>query len=74
MFTPSTSMSLRQGCGRDRGMFDSDVSVQKSSNIISKMMVEWNKLPLDLRKLERFDVFKTNLKTFYFKKAFGELS
>ena len=74
MFTPSTSISLRHGCGRDKWMFDSDVSVQKSSNLISKMIVEWNKLPLSLRKLESFDVFKTNLKTFYFKKAFKELS
>ena len=71
MFNPTCDKSLRCGPGRDKWMFHSDITVHRSSNYISKMIVEYNALPMNLRKAENINTFKSNLKTFYFKKAFG---
>jgi hypothetical protein len=73
MFKPTCDKLLRPGSGRDEWMFNSNVVVYKSSTYISKMIVEWNELPLDLRRADDFETFKSMLKTYYFKKAFGSL-
>ena len=74
MFRPSSNTLLRDGCGRDKWMFESNVSVHKSSTLIAKLIVEWNQLPLNIRKLTSFDIFKSKLKAFYFEQAFGNIT
>ena len=73
MFKPTYNKILRPGSGRDKWMFQSDVGVHKSSTYVSKMKIEWNELPLEIRRVEDYETFKSKLKTHYFKKAFGSL-
>ena len=73
MFTPPSDRPLREGCGRDKWMIQSNLDIQKSSAFISKMITTWNALPWELRQLEDLNSFKSQLKTFYFKQAFSEL-
>ena len=73
MFIPPSDRPLRDGCGRDKWMFESTLEIQKSSAFIPKMITTWNALPWELRQLEHLDAFKSQLKTFYFKQAFGKL-
>ena len=72
LFKPTSDKPVRQGSGRDHLMFDSNLAMQKSSMWIAKMIIEWNKLPFDLRCLQDLDVFKSKLKTHYFKQAFKQ--
>ena len=73
MFHPSCDKPFRLGAGRDRLMFHCDLAVHKSTTYVSKMIIEWNELPFALRQSENINVFKSNLKTYYFQKAFGDL-
>ena len=38
----------------------------------TKIINEWNKLPLSIRKIKCTNTFKSNLKTVFFKEAFKE--
>ena len=61
-FTPTiTHMELREGSGRDPYMFET--SLHKKNSIMDMMKLEWNKLPLNLRKCMTITTFKTKLKT-----------
>jgi hypothetical protein len=60
----------RKGCGRDDLMFECSLSLVKSATWVSKMVSEWNQLPVELRSLKDVELFKSKLKTHYFKLAF----
>ena len=34
----------------------------------------WNNLPLNIREIENFETFKTNIKTYLFRQAYGDIS
>ena len=72
MFTPTTEKSLRPWHGRDCMMFICNLEQCKNQTWITKMILEWNNLPVDLRKITKIDNFKKSLKTHYFKNAFPE--
>ena len=72
MFIKSTNISLRPDCGRDFLMFECSLKQTKSSNWISKMISEWNILPLSIRSISNFLAFKKELKTFFFKEAYPD--
>ena len=71
-FYPTTTIDLRDGCGRDNFMFKhlKDTKDKTRDTVFDKLIEEWNLLPLNIRKVKSVNVFKTRLKTFYFKKAF----
>jgi hypothetical protein len=73
MFCPTSTAYLRLGTGRDKLMFDVDVQQRIIGSLISKIMVEWNSLPLNIRNLKEITVFKSRLKTHLFKEAFSDL-
>lgn len=73
VFRPTTMAYLRPGTGRDTLMFDVDVQQRKIGSVITKIMVEWNSLPLNIRNLKEITVFKSHLKTHLFKMAFSDL-
>ena len=70
MFTPTTNKNLRPWHGRDCMMFDCDLEQCKKQTQITKMNLEWNGLPVNLRLINQIDNFKKGLKTHYFKLAF----
>ena len=73
MFQPTCNKTLRHGTGRDELMFCSDVNTYRSSTWISKVIIEWNGLPLEVRSSKSLEIFKSKLKTHYFKLAFNHL-
>ena len=73
IFCPTTTAHLRPGHGRDHLTFDITLNQVKVGNLISRIISEWNKLPLNLRKIEEITIFKTHLKTHLFKEAFAKL-
>ena len=66
-FYPTVSMTLREGCGRDRFMFKltSDIN---SKLLISKIILQWNALPIEIRMVSSKALFKSRLKSFFFSK------
>ena len=72
MFEPTTTLHLRTGIGRDRTMFDETLIQRRQNTIKTKLIVEWNKLPYEIRTVTTLSSFKNKLKTFYFRKAFAE--
>ena len=72
LFKPTTKINLRIRPGRDNHMFHTELDSKKET-IFTKIKIEWNKLPLELRKEESVNIFKTKLKTLLFKEAFGHL-
>ena len=69
-FKSTCDRPKRQGCGRDNLMFECSLSLIKSATWVSKMISEWNQLPVELRYLKDIEQFKSKLKTYYFKIAF----
>ena len=72
LFVPMSDKPRRVGSGRDHLMFQTNITLQKSSTWIAKMIIEWNRLEFDLRNLPDLNSFKTKLKTFYFTEAFKD--
>ena len=72
LFEPTTSMEFRSGIGRDRLMFQVNLQQHKSGNLYSKVITEWNSLPLALRNIQSIETFKPKLKAIFFKEAFAE--
>ena len=68
-YEPTTAINLRQ-VGRDSYMFQTELSDYKTKNILSGIKIEWNKLPIEIRKQDSLDKFKKQLKTFLYKVAF----
>ena len=66
-YSPTTSLTLRPGCGRDTLML---TTKYENAPLFSKLSCEWNGLPLDLRLVNSIEIFKGKLKTFYFRQAF----
>ena len=46
---------------------------EKSENVFTKIKIEWNRLPLELRKAESVNIFKIKLKTLLFLEAFKDI-
>jgi hypothetical protein len=72
LFEPTTTIEFRSGSGRDRLMFKESLKEQSMGTLYAKVIKEWNRLPLKLRKIQHIDTFKSNLKTFLFQEAFQE--
>ena len=51
-------------------MFETTLVDYKKRCLISGIKIEWNSLPLDIRKEQSKVIFKVKLKTFLFKNAF----
>ena len=68
-YETNLQMQLREGAGsRDGYMFDTKGPEDlKCKTLLSKIKVEWNALPLTLRKNESLPAFKAKLKTKLFK-------
>ena len=73
MFQPSHMTCLRLGQGRDFLMFKDDLQQHKDATWISEMVSEWNKIPLNIRCSTELDVFKKELKTYYFREAYAKI-
>ena len=65
-FVPTSSMTLREGFGRDSFMFSIDGSEMNKQNITYLITKQWNSLPLQLRKITEISSFKKFLKTYLF--------
>ena len=72
LFQATTTMNLRPGSGRDNLMFHLSNEQAKKNTIQTKLIVEWNRLPINIRQITSIPSFKTELKTFYFKEAFAQ--
>ena len=72
LFEPTTTIEFRSGSGRDRLMFKEDLQDKLKETLSTKIISEWNKLPLSIRKIKCTNTFKSNLKTVFFKEAFKE--
>ena len=53
LFQKTTTINLREGAGRDERMFDVTLAQRKKPTTETHIAVEWNGLPLQLRK-EKF--------------------
>ena len=73
LFEATTTVNLRVGVGRDNFMFELTTSQCRQNTIKTKLIIEWNNLPYHLRKDTSLPIFKTKLKTHYFKEAFPNL-
>ena len=69
-FQPSTTIALRHGVGRDELMMKINLAQMKNLTVLSKIIIEWNDLPFQIRNISDIEIFKTQLKTHFFKKAF----
>jgi hypothetical protein len=72
LFKPNTTINLRPGAGRDELMLKISLQERKKTTLYSKIIIEWNNLPLEIRKINNIIHFKTQLKTHFFRKAFAE--
>ena len=65
------SLNLRRGVGRDQLMMNISLDMRKNITIYSKIILEWNELPLQLRSITETETFKKRLKAHFFKIAFA---
>ena len=65
-FIPNQNVTLREGCGRDIYMFTIVNEELKYKTLSYLIKVEWNSLPLAIRKCGEIEMFKSNLKTHLF--------
>ena len=65
-FSPTAGMTLRENCGRDRFMFKLGANDINNRLLSSKIILQWNLLPLQIRMVTSKAVFKSKLKTFLF--------
>ena len=71
-FKPITTINLRTGVGRDEMMIQISLAQRKKNDIYTKIILEWNNLPLELRRIQDIETFKVKLKTHFFRIAFAE--
>ena len=70
----TSTMSLRMVAGsRDEFMFDNKIPNGKE-HFMYKIKKEWNNLPLEIRRCQTISIFKTKLKTHFFKIAFDDIT
>jgi hypothetical protein len=63
-YEPRLHMSLREGPGRDSYMFETKGPEDlMCRTLMAKIKVEWNALPLKIRRIESLPAFKARLKT-----------
>ena len=65
-FIPNQNVTLREGYGRDIYMFTIVNEELKYKTLSYLIKVEWNSLPLAIRKCAEIEMFKSNLKTHLF--------
>ena len=65
-FVPTSSIVLREGSGRDKYMFQINANQNSQKTLFMLIKIEWNKLPLQIRKLSTVGLFKARLKTHLF--------
>ena len=65
-FVPTSNMELRADCGRDAFMFKPHNDDINCRRLTSKIINNWNALPLNIRQITSRTLFKTKLKTFLF--------
>ena len=51
-------------------MFDAAMNDYRTENIIAGLKLEWNKLPLTMKKEKSLSLFKKQLKTYLYRVAF----
>ena len=73
MFEATTTANLRVGVGRDNRMFDCTLAQRRQKTIKTKLILDWNDLPYEMRKETSIEIFKSKLKTYYFRKAFKDI-
>ena len=63
-FSPTTSLNLRVGCGRDKLMLETKLFCRNQPHIciLQKICTTWNKLPYTVNMEENFETFNNNLK------------
>ena len=66
IFVPISNIILREESGRDRWMFKISTSENLSRTLNASIKIEWNRLPLRLRKCDTIELFKSRLKTHLF--------
>ena len=64
MFQPNENINLRPEIGRDKYMMQINLSQQKKSNLYTKIILEWNGLPVQIRSIGQINCFKTELSFF----------
>ena len=69
-YQPTSNMVLRQESGRDNKMLVCSVGDLPKKCIFDKLLNVWNELPFRIRNAKSIDVFKKQLKTYYFPKAY----
>ena len=74
MFEPTTKINLRVGQGRDGFMFKYPPTKSPHNSLFSKLIAHWNRLPYQLRTIEKLNIFKVRLKTHLFKLAYPNLA
>ena len=73
-FEPTSKTILRPGIGRDKLMLEINLTKIKKNILNSRLIVEWNQLPLKLRSIPEINNFKSRLKAHYFRIAFADFS
>ena len=73
LFEPAVDKNLRPWHGRDKFMFACNLQQCKKQTMVSKIIIEWNNLPANLRMIDQIDIFKNSLKTHLFKIAFPQI-
>ena len=63
-------MKLREARGRDPSMFVIEKPAGERETVDDRIKKEWNGLPMNIRLMPSITTFKTNLKTYFFGKAF----
>ena len=71
-YQPTTDITMRLGIGRDISMFKYWDRSVNSKLFFCKLITNWNSLPFEIRTSETLSIFKTKLKTYYFKIAFSD--
>ena len=70
MYQPTTLINLRVGQGRDNFMFQNPPLKSQHNSLFNKLISSWNSLPYNIRTTTTLQLFKTKLKTHFFKKAY----
>ena len=73
MFRPTTNIQLRKCQGRDEDVFKLGPLKSTVNSLFSKLALQWNNLPYEVRISESIPKFKSKLKTHFFKIAYANL-
>ena len=74
LYEPTSKASLREGVGRDRLMLKLPPIKQQNKSIFSKLILNWNSIPYNIRMIKSQPLFKQNLKTYLYKQAYSKFA